>query len=161
MILDNEMTVCSSVDMSVTDPDYSPLSIDLTLSPDLGSGEQLVAIINVESYTAGSATGCTFDIITSSAADLETSPKVIGSLLVSSTELEARDSGAYKAPVVVRINPGHEGSTPPGGVTERYVGIRFNHAGALATDMTVTAYFTLGYPSDPALSHHTSGFIIA
>ena len=162
MILDNEMKLCDSVDVSQTQIDYSS-SIDLTVSPDMGTGEQLVAMIVIESYTAGSSTSTEFDIVTSSTADLTTSPAVVGTRTLGAARIEQRDLGAggTKQAIIVRINPDQEEITSVSSVDERYIGIQFNHATATPTDMTVTAYFITNYQSDPTLAHHASGFIIA
>ena len=158
MILDNEMKVCDSVTVRASDPDYSS-SIDLTLSPDMGTGKELYAIIIVELYTAGSSTATEISVVSSAAAAL-TSPKKLSSVTLTAAQLEARDDGANKQAIVLRIHPNQEADTPVSGVTERYLGIEFDHA-TTPTVMTVTAYFTHDYQSDPTLAHHASGFIIA
>lgn len=162
MFTDESLKVVDNADMSVSSPDYSTDSIDLTLSPDLGSGGQLVAVVVVHSYVAGSATAVTIDIVTSSAADLETTPKTIGTITLTAAELEARDATGreHGAPIVIRANPQHEQATPPAGVTERYLGLVFTHVTATSTTMTVSAYFTECYQGDPFTAYNPAGMTV-
>ena len=162
---DKDLTLIASGTDVKTGPFYSS-SIDLTVSPDIGTGEQLVALIVVETFTdSGSGTGCHFEIVSSEASNLQTTPRVLGSsgdILSADLELcdDAGRPGAYQ-PIVVRINPNHWGALAVSGVADRYIGLRIVHDGADPTALTVHAQFTLNWTSSPAISHHASGMTIA
>lgn len=160
MIVDQELRVNNGETVRATDPDYSS-AIDLTISPDLANGTELYAVIVVDTYALGSSTATTFNIVTSSAEALSTTPRVIGSTTLTAAQLEARDDDANKQAIVIRINPDQDGA---GGLVssadERYLGIQYDHATAAPTTMTVTAYFTTSYQSDPAHSQHAAGSVI-
>lgn len=158
---DLDLRVNNGETVRASSPDYSS-SIDLTLSPDIGAGNQLVAIIVVDTYTAGSNTYVDFEIVTSASSTFGTD-RVIGTTQLTAAQLELRDDTmpANRLPIVVRINPDHEAADLVSGVTERYLGIRYTFTGATPGALTVTAYFVTDYQGDPAHSHHKSGMTIA
>jgi hypothetical protein len=153
--------IASGTDVK-TGPYYSS-SIDLVVSPDVGTGNEIMAFINVETYTAGTNTAVTFDVVTSSVSGLSTTPKVIGSSgPISAADLEAIDDAGRVgyAPLVVKINPDHFSDITVSGVAERYLGLRLTHATADPSAMTVQAQFVECAGSRPEISHHASGFTI-
>lgn len=170
MIMDQDFLLVDNADMSVSSPDYSTNSIDLLLSPDLGSGGTLVAVVAITgAYVAGSCTAVVMDIVTSSVAALSTTPRVIGSLTVIAADLEFADStgldiAAHCAPFVIRANPSHGVTTrddiAASSVAERYLGLRFTHTTATSTSMFVTAYFTNDYQGDPHNNYGAAGMTI-
>jgi len=157
---DIDLRVNNGETVRASSPDYSS-SIDLTLSPDIGAGNQLVAIIVVDTYTAGSNSHVDFEVVTSASSTFGTD-RVLGTKQLTTAQLEARDDDANKQPIVVRINPDQEGE---GGLVntanERYLGIRYTFSGATPSALTTTAYFVTDYQGDPAHSHHASGMTIA
>lgn len=158
MITDQNLCVVDNASMRESSPDYSD-SIDLTLSPDIGSISDLVAVIAVHTYTAGSSDSTTINVVTSSASNLETTPKTIGTITIQAAELEARDLAGQEGggPIVIRINPQHDRLTPPAGVTERYLGLTFTHETASPSPMTVSAYFVANYQGDAFLTQTPAG----
>jgi hypothetical protein len=166
MILDQGLIVCDDITVRGSDPDYSS-AIDMTLSPDFGSGSRLCAVITCSAYTIGSSTSTTINIVTSASSTLST-PKTIGSLLVLAADWESRDAvgldiAAVCAPIVVWANPQHEivnrDANPITGVTERYLGLEFDHA-TTPTVLTVTAYFTTDYQGDPHNAYFAPGMTV-
>lgn len=161
MIVDQGLRVCNAVSVRESDPDYSS-SIDLTKSPDLGSGCEIWAAVVVDTYTAGTSTATTINVVTSSVTGLSTTPRVIGTVTLTAAQLEARDDDANKQPIIIKINPDQDSGTDTTGVAERYLGLEFDHATAAPTVMTVTAYIGAGaYQSDPTHGYQDSGFTIA
>lgn len=157
MFTDKELRVCDSVDVSASDPDFSS-SIDLGDSPDMGSGNQLMAVINFEAYTANGSTVTTIDIVTSSVAALSTTPRVLGTIAIPDAEIDARIlAGNTRQPIVLRINPDQFSGTDVGGVAERFLGLRFSFTTATPTTLTCTATFVECFQSDPTHGHHTTG----
>ncbi len=165
MFVDQSLIVADNVTVRGSDPDYSS-SIDLTLSPELGSGGQLVAVVAINAWTAGSATAVIINIVTSSVTGLDTTPRVIGSMTILAADLEFADAAgldiaAHCAPFVIRANPDH-GVTERGGTgtAERYLGLQFDHIGATPTVLDVTAYFTNDYQGDPHSNAGTAGMTV-
>lgn len=167
MIVDQQLRVNNGESVRESDPDYSS-PIDLTVSPDIANGTELYAVIIINEYAAGSNTAVTFNVVTSSAEALSSSPRTLGSVTLTATQLEARDvanlagavgdGGAGRQPIVIRINPDQDSITPlVSSVDERYLGIEYDHASAAPTTMKVTAYFTTSYQSNPAHANHASG----
>ena len=143
---------------------YYSSSIDRTVSPDFGSGAQMAAAINLETYTVGSSSSSTFELVVSSAANLQTNPIVIGSITVAATVLENLDDATRKDAGLIYVraspDPTYVFGIKASGVTQRYLGIRITHA----TDpsaMTVTANLVEGCVSVPGASYHASGIEIA
>ena len=164
MYLDADLRVCTSQDVSTGTTDYSG-SYDLTLSPDLGSGGQLVAVVIVEEYTAGSSASTQINIVTDASATFATSPKIVGSTRpILAAELEARDSTSNAAhmlmPIVVRFNPDHDTPGPVAGVTDRYLGLQFVHS-TTCTSLVVSAYFTVNYQGNDGAAYFAPGMIVA
>lgn len=162
MILDDDLKVCDSVTVAASDPDYSS-AYDLTKSPDLGNGEQVAAIVVIDTYTANTSTGTTINVVTSAATSLS-SPRVIGSVTLTATELETMDDDQQtNMPIVIRINPDQWSGADVSGTGERYLGLEFDHATAAPSIMTVSAWFGLaeGFRGDPRHSYHDSGFSVS
>jgi len=160
MFTDLSLRVCNNVSVRESDPDYSS-SIDLVKSPDIGAGNQIIATVVVDAYTPGSSTATTINIITGDQAGFGGTNRVIGTVTLLAATLEARDDDANKQPIVIRCNPDHDSGADVSGVANRYLGLQFDHATAAPTAMLVTAY--IGHEtfhSDPAHSHHDSGFTI-
>lgn len=167
MIVDQELRVNNGESVRESDPDYSS-AIDLTISPIVGTGTELYAVIVVDTYTADSSNGTTFKVVTSSANDFSANRRVLGTQFVSAADLELRDDDANRQAIVVKINPDHDrdpDTTIPGsgipvsGTKARYLGIQYDHD-TTPTVMTVTAYFVTEYQSDPAAGFHASGSTI-
>ena len=175
MYTDNALEVIPSGTDCTADPFYST-AIDLAdgigvggtspgvISPDVGTGRQLVAIVNVESYTQGSDAGTTIDVITSSASALS-SPRIIGtSGQIGTGQMAAIDNNGGKEayqPIVIRINPDHFTDIDVSAAAERYIGIQITSVTAAPAVLTVSASFAEHFQSPPAVTHHTSGFTIA
>lgn len=168
MFVDQGFLLVDNADMSVSDPDYSTNSVDLILSPEFGSGGQLVAVVAVTGvYVAGSSTATIINIVTSSVAALSTTPRVIGSMTIIAADLEFADTtgldiAAHCAPFVIRANPDHGVTQRSGGtgVAERYLGLQFDHVTATPTSLFVTAYFTESYQGDPHSNYGTAGMTV-
>jgi hypothetical protein len=165
MIVDQELRVNNGESVRASDPDYSS-AIDLTISPIVGTGTELYAVIVVDTYTQGSSGGTTFKVVTSSASDFSANRRVLGTQFVSNTDLELRDDDANRQAIVVKINPDHDrdpdtaSGIPVSGTTGRYLGIQYDHDTAAPTVMTVTAYFVTEFQADPAAGFHASGSTI-
>ena len=161
MIVDQELRVANGASVRESSPDFSS-AIDLTLSPDIANGTEIYAVIVVDTYTHNSSSATQIDIVTDTESNFSGTNRVIGSKTLTQAQITARSADANKQPIVIRINPDQEGD---GGLVsadgEQYLGIKFTHASATPTAMTVTAYFTTSYQSDPAHSHHASGSVIA
>ena len=157
MITDQVSKLCDSVTVRATDPDYSS-AYDLTVSPDMGSGKQLYAIIHVEVYDDGTSSGTTISVVTSANSAL-TSNRKVGQFYASAARLTALvASPTANLPIVVPILPDvYSAASDVSSVSERYIGIEFDHATAQPTTMTVTAYITDHYQSPAAHSHHAVG----
>lgn len=148
---------------------YSTGYVDLGVSPDVGTGADIVALITIETYTQGSNSALTAQIITSSTTALTGNTSVVGSSpSITAAELEAMDDAGRVGyqPIIVRINPNHWDalSTATTGVSSgigRYLGLRLVHATANPTAITVHATFVTNWTSNPALSWHASGSVIA
>ena len=148
--LDLEL-IPSGTDVS-TGPYYSTGYVDLGVSPDVGTGADIVAIITVASNTA-----------------LTSAQTVVGnSGTITAAELEAMDDAGrigYQ-PIIVRINPNHWDSlsTSTTGVSSdvgRYLGLKLSYTTANPGAITVHATFVTNWTSSPALSWHASGSVIA
>ena len=165
--LDLEL-IPSGTDVS-TGPYYSTGYVDLGVSPDVGTGADIVAIITVETYTEGSNAGLTAQIVTASNTALTSAQTVVGnSGTITAAELEAMDDAGrigYQ-PIIVRINPNHWDtlSTSTTGVSSdvgRYLGLKLSYTTANPGAITVHATFVTNWTSSPALSWHASGSVIA
>lgn len=158
MIVDNELKLNDGDNVRASDPDFSS-SFDLTLSPELGIGHEVYAVIVVDTYTAGSSTGTTFNLIQSSSETFASGNNVMASRFVSATNLEARDDDANKQPIVLKFQVDME-SINVSGTGKRYLGIRYDHDTAQPTVMTATAYLTTDFQSDPKHGFFASGSTI-
>ena len=157
MIVDNELKLNDATDVRVSDPDFSS-AFDLTISPELGIGHEVYAVIVVNTYTKGTSTGTTFNLIQSSSETFASGNNVMASRFVSGDDLEARDDGANKQPIVLKFQVDME-SINVGGTGKRYLGIRYDHNTAPDV-MTVTAYLTTDFQSDPKHGFFASGSTI-
>ena len=160
----------SGTDVTGTALTYYPTAyVDLGVSPDIGTGADLVCLLTIETYTAGSNTALRAYIISASATNLTSNQNIIGdSGAISAADLEAMDDAGRVGyqPIVVRINPNHWDSlsTSTTGVSSdvgRYLSLRLNHAGAAPTTITAHATFVTNWTSNPALSWHKPGSVIA
>ena len=164
MIVDQELRVNNGETVRASDPDYSS-AIDLTLSPIVGTGTDLYAVIVVDTYTAGSSNGTTFKVVTASSNDFASNRRVVGTQFVSATDLELRDDDANRQAIVIKINPDHDrdpdtvSGFPVSGTKGRYLGIQYDHY-TTPTGMTGTAYFVTEFQADPAAGFHASGSTI-
>jgi len=167
MYADADLRVLSAVTVAASTPDYSSF-IDLTKSPDVGSGGELAFIVTVDAYTAhGSPGNTTIDAIYDTDGDGSGTIVVCGSIELTPTQLEARDDWTAttdhgRQAIVIRINPMHDiVSKDIAGVAQRYLGLRFTHATNIPTVFTATAHLSLNWQSDPKLAHGDSGMTIA
>jgi len=138
-------------------------TVDGIISPDVGSGNQVVAIINVETYTAGSNTTVTFDVVSSvdtSFSDLGILIGSSGPILAADMELIDNAGRVGYAPIVVRLNPDHFSAIDVAGANARYLGIRITYA-TDPTALTVRASLADTFQGRPEVSHHKSGIVIA
>ena len=106
----------------------------------------------------GTSTGTTFNLIQSSSETFASGNNVMASRFVSGDDLEARDDGANKQPIVLKFQIDME-SINVGGTGKRYLGIRYDHNTAPDV-MTVTAYLTTDFQSDPKHGFFASGSTI-
>ena len=160
MYIDNNLTLCASQDVKASGALSTFVSLG-GLNPDIGNGQDIYAVINVETYTAGSSTGTTIDLVTS-VDDGSTVTAIVSSTgLVAAAAFElADDAGRIGgAPIVLKINPQHLGAYAPG-TADMEIGLRFTHATDDCTAFTATAHLVVGYPSRIEASHQASGFTI-
>jgi hypothetical protein len=158
MIVDNTLKLNDATDVRASDPDFSS-AFDLTISPELGIGHEVYAVIVVNTYTAGDSTGTTFNLIQSSSPTFASGNNIMANRYISSTKLEERDDGANKQPIVLKFQIDMEDITV-GGTGKRYLGIRYDHDAGAPTAMTVTAYLTTDFQSDPKHGFFTTGSTI-
>ena len=158
MIVDNLLKLNDGDNVAASDPDFSS-AFDLTLSPELGIGHELYAVIVVNTYTQGSSGGTTFNLIQSSSETFASGNNIMSSRFLSNTTLEARDDGANKQPIVMKFQIDME-SINVSGTGKRYLGIRYDHDTAAPSVMTVTAYLTTDFQSDPKHGFFASGSTI-
>lgn len=134
---------------AVTATAVSTNTIDLSLARDVGAGNDLFAVFNVDTAAeaSGSAT-VTFEVITSASADLS-SPTVIA----STGEIGKASLTAARAPITVPIPP-H--------VTEkgqRYLGVRYTVATGPLTAGAFSATVTTSQVHGQ--KNYASGFTVA
>jgi len=127
MILDKELLLSDEQDAKADGSKVSTNTIDLgTTGRDIGAGEQLYAVVVIDTYTAGNNTSVTISVITSANADLSSATTII-----STPATAAADISAGRVPIVLPI--------PPNVITQRYLGLNYACATA-ATALTVTAF---------------------
>ena len=141
------------------------LSIDLSpLSPDLGAGNEVYILVNVNTYTAGSSVGTTMDVVTSAVTGLTSHRLITTTGLIVAASMEAIDDTAVGyQPIVIKIPPEHILAVPgvydPGGVAESFIGMIFTHDTQAPTTLTITSSLVVNYQGRH--HHHTSGIVIA
>ena len=127
MILDKGLLLSDGQDAKANGSKVSENTIDLSVANrDIGAGEQLYAVVGIDTYTAGSNTAVTISVITSASADLSSATTIISTPAIATSAISAG-----RVPIVLPI--------PPNIITQRYLGLNYNCTTA-ATALTVTAF---------------------
>lgn len=161
MFVDNDLKLNDGDNVRASDPDYSS-SYDLTLSPELGVGHECYVVIVVNTYTAGSSGGTTFNIVLSSSSTFASGNTIVATKFISATNLEARDDDSGTSqPIVLKFQINQEDAgIDVQGTGNRYLGVRYDHDTAQPTVMTATAYLTTDIQSSPKHGFFASGSTI-
>lgn len=150
MLLDALLQLSNA--QAVTATAVSTNTIDLSQSRDVGPGENLHAVISVDTTAAaaGAAT-VTFQIISSASANLS-SPTV----LAQTDAIAKTDLTAGRKPIVIDLSPAVLLAQPIG---QRYLGIQYTVATGPLTAGAFTAY--LSNSEVTANAYYPSGFTVA
>lgn len=149
MLLDALLQLSSA--QAVTATAVSTNTIDLSQARDLGPGENLHAVISVDtSAAAAGAATVTFQIVSSASAAL-TSPTV----LAQTDAIAKTDLTAGRKPIVIDLSPAVLLAQPIG---QRYLGIQYTVATGPLTAGAFTAY--LSNSEVTANASYPSGFTV-
>lgn len=121
-------------------------TIDLGTARDVGEGEELFAVFTViGTFTAGSMTSLTIDVITSANADLSSSTAIASKTI-------AAGSIASGSQFVIAIPPN------VGSLGQRYLGAKYTAVGANPTALNVLGQVV--HDIQDGRKSYTSGFLV-
>lgn len=149
MLLDALLQLSSA--QAVTATAVSTNTLDLSVARDMGPGDQLYAVFQVDTtVTAAGAATVNFQIVSSSSASL-TSPVV----LAQTDSIGKAELTAGRKLICVALNPAILASTPNG---QRYLGVQYYVATGPLTAGAFTCYLSDTPP--PGAQYYASGFTV-
>lgn len=150
MILDDLLKLSAA--QAVTATAVSTNTIDLLQNRDIGSGQDLYAVIGVdEAATAAGAATVTFQIISSANANLSSPTILVQTDAIAKTELTLG-----RRPIVLEVPQTILAAQPIG---QRYLGVQYTVATGPLTAGKFTTYLTIDKPD--VGKFYPSGFTVA
>lgn len=149
MMLDALLQLSSA--QAVTATAVSTNTIDLSQARDIGVGEDIYVVLDVDqTVAAAGAATVTFEVITSANADLSSANVLVATGAVGKAELIAG-----RAPICLCVSPSLYAALPQG---QRYLGVRYTVANGPLTAGAFTTH--LSNTEVHGAKYYASGFTV-